>query len=158
MAEPKTVIIYTDGACDPNPGVGGWAAMLMVKDRPDIEPKLISGGEADTTNNRMELTAAIKGLQLLKSKCTVILHVDSEYVMNGFTKKWLEGWKKRGWKTADRKPVKNQDLWEQLEAEVNRHDVKWYWVRGHHEDEWNHLVDEKAVEARLKVVADLRRK
>lgn len=157
MAEPKTVIIYTDGACDPNPGVGGWAALLIFKGPPE-KREIISDGEAETTNNRMELTAAIQALRKLKYKYKVILNVDSEYVMNGFTRKWLEGWKKRGWKTSDRKPVKNRDLWEQLEAEVNRHEVKWNWIRGHHVDELNHLVDDAAVQARLKVANDLRKK
>ncbi|HQY88454.1 MAG TPA: ribonuclease HI [Tepidisphaeraceae bacterium] len=158
MPELQTVIVYTDGACDPNPGIGGWAAMLMVKDRPDIPPKLISGGEAESTNNRMEMTAVIEALKSLKTKCRVILNVDSEYVMNAFTKKWLEGWKKRGWKTSDRKPVKNQDLWEKLEPEVQRHEVVWNWIRGHHVDELNIEVDEAAVAARLKIAADLRKK
>jgi ribonuclease HI len=120
------VIIHTDGGCLGNPGVGGWGAVLeSCKQR-----KEISGGEPATTNNRMELRAAIEALSLLKKPCAVEMHTDSQYVRNGITK-WLFGWKKNGWKTASKEPVKNADLWRALDAAVSRHTVKWHWVKGH---------------------------
>jgi ribonuclease HI len=120
------VEIYTDGACRGNPGPGGWGALMRVGDR-ECE---IYGGEPATTNNRMELTAAIRALESLKRRCQVAVYSDSTYLRDGITT-WLADWKRRGWKTADRKPVKNQDLWEQLEALAASHDVEWHWVRGH---------------------------
>jgi ribonuclease HI len=136
------VTIYTDGACSGNPGPGGWAALLIFNGR----EKELSGGEALTTNNRMELTAAIKGLEALTRPCAVDLYTDSQYLREGITS-WLKGWKARGWKTADRKPVKNEDLWRALDEARNRHDVTFHWVRGHAHDPLNHRVDALAVAA-----------
>ena len=138
----ERVTIYTDGACSGNPGPGGWAALLIFKGR----EKELSGGEAVTTNNRMELTAAIKALEALTRPCTVDLYTDSQYVRQGVTE-WIKGWKARGWKTADRKPVKNEDLWRALDEARNRHDVQFHWVRGHADDPLNHRVDALAVAA-----------
>jgi len=120
------VQIYTDGACKGNPGPGGWGALLRWGEH----EKELFGGEARTTNNRMELTAVIRALAALERPMRVELHTDSQYVQKGITE-WLSGWKRRGWRTADRKPVKNEDLWRELEAQVARHDVRWHWVRGH---------------------------
>jgi ribonuclease HI len=120
------VEIYTDGACRGNPGAGGWGAVLRYRGR----ERELHGGERDTTNNRMELLAAIRALEALQRRCRVALYTDSQYVREGITT-WLAEWKKRDWRTADRKPVKNQDLWQQLEAAASRHDVEWHWVRGH---------------------------
>jgi ribonuclease HI len=117
---------FTDGACRGNPGPGGWGAVLRFGDR---EHEL-AGGEPNTTNNRMELTAAIEALKALKRPCRVALYTDSTYVRNGITQ-WLPAWRARGWRTADKKPVKNQDLWEVLAALAQRHEVEWHWVRGH---------------------------
>jgi ribonuclease HI len=138
----KHVEIYTDGACSGNPGPGGWGAVLV---HGDMEKEL-SGHEEHTTNNRMELMAAIKALSALKTPCRVDLTTDSKYVMQGITE-WLTGWKKRGWKTADKKPVKNADLWQELEAAAAKHDVKWHWVRGHDGHEYNERADKLATEA-----------
>jgi ribonuclease HI len=124
MAE--AVEIFTDGACRGNPGPGGWGVVLRYK---GVE-KTLHGGEALTTNNRMELTAAIAGLEALKRRSRVVLTTDSLYVMKGI-QEWLADWKRRGWKTADRKPVKNVDLWQRLDEAAARHEVKWQWVRGH---------------------------
>ncbi len=118
--------IYTDGACRGNPGPGGWGALLVHRGR----RKTLYGGEAETTNNRMELTAAIEALNALRGSRKVLLHTDSRYVMDGI-QKWLPNWKRRGWKTAARKPVKNQDLWQALDEAIARHDIDWCWVRGH---------------------------
>jgi ribonuclease HI len=120
------VRIYTDGACKGNPGPGGWGALLRSGDH----ERELFGGEPETTNNRMELTAVIRALEALKRRARVELYTDSEYVKNGITE-WLPAWKRRGWKTADRKPVKNVDLWQALEAAAERHEVHWHWVRGH---------------------------
>ena len=133
------VELFTDGACLGNPGPGGWAALLRTRGH----EKLISGGERDTTNNRMELMAAISGLAALKRGCEVRLVTDSEYVMRGITE-WLAGWQRRGWRTAAGKPVKNQDLWEALAAECARHTIQWEWVRGHSGHPENERVDEAA--------------
>ena len=130
------VVIWTDGACRGNPGPGGWGAVLLFGEH----RRELRGGERDTTNNRMELTAAIRALEALKRPCRVRLHTDSEYVMRGITE-WLAGWRARGWKTAARKPVKNQDLWQALDAEVARHDIDWRWVRGHSGVEENERAD-----------------
>jgi ribonuclease HI len=130
------VTIYTDGACSGNPGPGGWGAILMFGD----QEKEICGGERDTTNNRMELMAAIQALEALKRPCRVELHTDSQYVKNGITE-WIRGWKARGWKTADKKPVKNEDLWRRLDEARGRHDVTWRWVKGHAGHEHNERAD-----------------
>ncbi len=122
----KRVDIFTDGACSGNPGPGGWGALLRYGER----EKELLGGEAETTNNRMELTAAIKALEALTKPVEVHVHTDSQYLQLGITG-WLAQWKKRGWKTADKKPVKNVDLWQRLEAAVGRHRLHWHWVRGH---------------------------
>lgn len=121
-----TVYLYTDGACKGNPGVGGWGALL----RYGRHEKTLFGGEAHTTNNRMELTAIIEGLKALKRPCQVVICTDSQYVKNGM-ESWIHGWKKNGWKTANKQAVKNEDLWKNLDQEVQRHDVTWTWVKGH---------------------------
>lgn len=130
------VTIYTDGACSGNPGPGGWGALLIAGDR----RKEIKGGEPQTTNNRMELTAAIMALEALKRPCVVDLWTDSQYVRQGVTS-WLYGWKANGWRTADKKPVKNAELWQRLDAARARHEVRWHWVRGHAGHELNEHVD-----------------
>jgi ribonuclease HI len=135
----NTVDIWTDGACSGNPGPGGWGAVL----RYGGAEKEISGAEGATTNNRMELTAAIEALNALKRSSKVRLHTDSKYVMDGVTK-WIHGWKKNGWKTADKKPVKNDDLWRALEAAASRHEITWKWVKGHADNEMNNRADELA--------------
>ncbi len=121
-----TIEIFTDGACRGNPGPGGWGVLLLSGDR----RKTLHGGAQETTNNRMELTAAIEALNALNGSRTVILHTDSKYVMNGI-ESWIDGWKRCGWKTANKKPVKNQDLWQALDDAVKRHQVAWKWVKGH---------------------------
>jgi ribonuclease HI len=135
----KAVEIFTDGACRGNPGPGGWGAML----RYDGTVRDLSGSEAQTTNNRMELTAAIRALESLKRPCDVQLTTDSEYVKRGITE-WLQDWKRRGWKTAAKKPVKNADLWQRLDAAAARHRVQWLWVRGHSGHPENERADELA--------------
>ena len=132
----ETVVIYTDGACKGNPGPGGWGAFLRWGDH----EKELFGGEPNTTNNRMELTAVIQALGSLKRDCAVAVYTDSEYVKNGITT-WIHGWKKRGWRTADNKPVKNIELWQRLDALVASHDVQWHWVRGHSGDPGNERAD-----------------
>ncbi|WP_245365597.1 ribonuclease HI [Neorhizobium galegae] len=135
----KQVEIFTDGACSGNPGPGGWGAILRYGET----LKELYGGEADTTNNRMELLAAITALNALKTPCEVSLHTDSKYVMDGISK-WIFGWKKNGWKTADKKPVKNGELWQQLDAANQRHKVTWHWVKGHAGHPENERADELA--------------
>lgn len=130
------VSIWTDGACSGNPGPGGWGAILQFGDR----EKELSGGEPATTNNRMELTAAIAALEALTRPCAVDLYTDSQYVRSGVTS-WMRAWKVRGWKTADRKPVKNIELWQRLDRAAERHDVTWHWVRGHAGDPMNERAD-----------------
>ena len=137
----KHVDIFTDGACSGNPGPGGWGAIL----RHGETQKELSGGEAETTNNRMELLAAISALTALKSECEVDLFTDSKYVMDGISK-WIFGWKKNGWKTADKKPVKNAELWQALDLANQRHKVKWHWVKGHAGHPENERADELARE------------
>lgn len=132
----RTVEIYTDGACRGNPGPGGWGVVLIAGDR----RKTLYGGETETTNNRMELTAAIEALNALNGSQAVRLYTDSKYVMNGISD-WLPGWKRRGWKTAAKKPVKNQDLWQALDDARNRHSVTWQWVKGHSGDAGNEEAD-----------------
>lgn len=128
--------IYTDGACSGNPGPGGWGALLVFRDR----ERELTGSEPHTTNNRMELMAAISALEALKRPCTVDLHTDSQYVRNGITS-WIAGWKRKGWRTADNKPVKNEDLWKRLDTARERHEVTWHWVKGHADDVGNNRVD-----------------
>jgi len=139
---PDVVEIFTDGACRGNPGPGGWAALLRYKGR----EKTLHGAEPMTTNNRMELMAAIQALESLKRPCRVRLTTDSEYVKKGI-QEWLPGWKRRGWKTAGKKAVKNVDLWERLDQAAQRHEVEWYWVRGHNGHPENERVDRLAVAA-----------
>ncbi len=134
------VIIHTDGACRGNPGPGGWGAVLQTGGGHEKE---LWGGEALTTNNRMELMAAIQALEALTRPCRVDLHTDSKYVMQGITE-WIRGWKARGWKTAEKKPVKNDDLWKRLDAARARHEVKWHWVKGHAGHELNERADRLA--------------
>ena len=136
------VTIHTDGACSGNPGPGGWGVILQW----DGHTRELKGGEAHTTNNRMELMAAIMALETLKRPCEVDLHTDSEYLRQGITD-WINGWKRNGWRTAARKPVKNTDLWQRLDAAVGRHTVHWHWVRGHSGHDLNERADELAREA-----------
>ncbi len=135
------VTIYTDGACSGNPGPGGWGALLIAKG----QRREIKGGDIETTNNRMELMAAIEALRALKRPCLVQLYTDSSYVQKGMNE-WLMGWKAKGWKTSSRKPVKNADLWQALDAERARHTVHWHWVKGHAGDEGNEIADQLARE------------
>ena len=137
----KRVEVFTDGACSGNPGPGGWGAILRYNDT----TKELFGGEADTTNNRMELMAAIEALDALKAPSDVELYTDSNYLRGGITS-WIKGWKKNGWRTADRKPVKNAELWERLEKSASRHKVNWHWVKGHVGHDDNERADELARE------------
>ena len=136
------VEVFTDGACRGNPGPGGWAALL----RSGEHEKMISGAEPETTNNRMELMAAIRALEQIKRPSQVKLTTDSEYVRQGITQ-WIDRWRANGWKTAGRKPVKNQDLWQRLDTAVGRHEVSWFWVKGHSGHDENERVDQAAVAA-----------
>ncbi len=135
----EVVEVYTDGACKGNPGVGGWGVLLRVGAR----TRELCGGEAHTTNNRMELTAVIRALEALKRQCRVKLHTDSKYVQQGITA-WIHDWKKRGWKTAARKPVKNEDLWRRLDELAQQHEIEWLWVKGHAGHDGNERADELA--------------
>ena len=137
----KSVTIYTDGACSGNPGPGGWGAILDYNGR----EKELSGGEAETTNNRMELTGVIAALTALKEPCTVELYSDSKYVIDALSKGWAEKWQANGWRKADKKPALNADLWEVLLALVEKHDVRYHWVKGHAENEKNNRCDKMAV-------------
>ena len=137
----KTVTIYTDGACSGNPGPGGWGAILMYGQH----QRELSGGEANTTNNRMELTAVIQALSMLKEPCIVDLWSDSKYVIDGLEKGWAKGWKARRWKKADKKPALNPDLWDQLLTLTDIHSLRYHWVKGHAENEYNNRCDELAV-------------
>ncbi|MBI5110372.1 MAG: ribonuclease HI [Rhodovulum sp.] len=143
----KRVTIHTDGACSGNPGPGGWGAILEW----DGRSRELKGAEPQTTNNRMELTAAIMALEALRRPCAVDLHTDSQYLRQGITA-WIHGWKRNGWKTADKKPVKNVDLWQRLDAAIGRHQVRWHWVRGHAGHDLNERADALAREA----IAELR--
>jgi ribonuclease HI len=136
QAPAERVIIYTDGACKGNPGPGGWGAWL----RSGAHEKELWGGEAVTTNNRMELTAVIQALGALKKRCEVTIYTDSEYVRKGMTE-WIAGWQRRGWRTADNKPVKNAELWQELQLAVQKHQVEWRWVKGHSGDPGNERAD-----------------
>ena len=142
VSHEPAVELFTDGACSGNPGPGGWAAILRMGER----ERELSGGEPATTNNRMELMGAIAGLEALKRPCTVHLYTDSRYVLDGATK-WIRGWKRNGWRTADKKPVKNMDLWQELDALAQRHVVRWHWVKGHAGHPENERCDELANEA-----------
>jgi ribonuclease HI len=144
---PKTVDIFTDGACSGNPGPGGWGALLRYN---GVEKEL-SGGESPTTNNRMEMMAAIAALESLKRAVKVRIHTDSMYLRDGITK-WIHDWKKRNWRTADKKPVKNIDLWQRLEAALERHDVQWIWVKGHA----GHPENERADALARQAIAEMR--
>jgi ribonuclease HI len=135
---PK-VTIYTDGACSGNPGPGGWGALLRFGSK----EKELSGGEKETTNNRMELTAALEALKALTRPCQVEFYTDSEYLRKGITE-WMANWKRKGWKTAGKKPVKNQDLWQELDAAIQEHQINWHWVRGHAGQRENERVDRLA--------------
>jgi ribonuclease HI len=143
------ITLYTDGACSGNPGPGGWAALLEA----GSHARELSGAEPDTTNNRMELRAVLEGLAALKEPCRVTVHTDSAYVANAVNQRWLDNWQRRGWTTADKKPVKNRDLWEELLRQMDRHDVRFVKVKGHADDERNNRVDRLAVSA----IAELRR-
>ena len=144
MNELQSVEIATDGACKGNPGPGGWGALIRFGNT----EKEISGGEPDTTNNRMELRAAIEALNALKRPCKVRLSIDSTYVKDGITK-WIFGWQKNGWRTAARKPVKNADLWQDLLKAVERHQIEWHWVKGHNGDPDNERADQLASDAAI---------
>ncbi len=146
-ASPPHVVIHTDGACSGNPGPGGWGAILAFGDR----EKELKGGEASTTNNRMELTAAIAALEALNRPCRVDLHTDSQYLRNGVMS-WMPVWKRNGWRTADRKPVKNVDLWKRLDAALAPHQVRWHWLRGHA----GHSVNERADALARQAITELR--
>ena len=135
----EVVEIFTDGACKGNPGIGGWGVLLQYNGK----ERELCGGEAETTNNRMELMAAIQALTALKRPCRVILHTDSKYVQQGISE-WVHNWKKRGWKTADKKPVKNEDLWRRLDALAEQHRIDWVWVKGHSGHDENERADELA--------------
>ncbi|MBR3844230.1 MAG: ribonuclease HI [Clostridia bacterium] len=137
----KTVILYTDGACSGNPGPGGWGTILSYN---GVEKEL-SGSELNTTNNRMELTAVIRGLEALKEPCIVELYSDSKYVIDGLSKGWAVSWRARGWKKADKKPALNPDLWEQLLNLVEKHQLKYHWVKGHADNPYNNRCDQLAV-------------
>ena len=139
MTEMTTVEIFTDGACRGNPGPGGWGALLRSGDK----VRELYGGEENSTNNRMELTAAIEALAALKRSCHVVLTTDSEYVRRGITE-WLSNWKQRGWRNSNKKPVKNIDLWKRLDEEVARHEISWHWVKGHSGHPENERADELA--------------
>jgi ribonuclease HI len=132
----KQVIIYTDGACRGNPGPGGWGALIKF----ESAEKEIFGGQLDTTNNQMELSAAIEGLAALKEPCSVELFTDSKYVMDGITQ-WIQNWKKNNWRTAAKKDVKNKELWQKLDQLISQHRVQWHWVKGHSGDEGNEIAD-----------------
>ena len=136
------VVIHTDGGASPNPGPGGWAAILTFRDR----EKELKGGATETTNNRMELTAAISALEALKRPCRVDLHTDSQYLRDGITK-YIANWKRNGWRTADRKPVKNVDLWRRLDAALGEHQIRWHWVKGHAGHDLNERADALVGEA-----------
>ncbi len=143
------VIIYSDGGCKPNPGRGGWAVLLIWGDA----QKELSGGEADTTNNRMELTAAVRALEALKRPCRVEFYTDSEYLKKGITE-WIAGWRRSGWKTSKGDPVLNQDLWQKLDELTQRHEITWKWTRGHAGNPHNERVDRLATQARNNLTRD----
>ncbi|MBL7164242.1 MAG: ribonuclease HI [Anaerolineales bacterium] len=139
MTELPHVTIYTDGACSGNPGPGGWAALLKY----GVHEKELTGSAPETTSNRMEMTAALEAIQVLKQPCQVDFYTDSKYLRNGITQ-WLAGWKRKGWKTSAKKPVKNQDLWKALDEAIQEHQITWHWVRGHAGHRYNERVDRLA--------------
>jgi ribonuclease HI len=139
----KKITIYTDGACSGNPGPGGWGAVLFYRD----VKKEIFGGKKETTNNQMELQAVIEALSLLKESSDLTIYTDSKYVLDGITK-WIKSWKEKGWKTANKQPVKNKELWISLDQEANKHKINWKWVKGHSGDKGNDIADELAVKGR----------
>ena len=141
-SDKNHIIIYTDGACKGNPGIGGWGAVLIWQK----QEKHLSGRADDTTNNRMELTAVIEALNHLKRPMMVTLYTDSTYVKDGITK-WLQGWKRNNWRTSAKKPVKNQDLWQALDDACTRHDISWHWVKGHSDNRYNNIADQLASDA-----------
>ncbi|PSQ81225.1 MAG: ribonuclease HI [Bacteroidetes bacterium QS_1_63_11] len=141
-----TVSIYTDGACSGNPGPGGWAAIVIPEETPEATEQL-TGGEAYTTNNKMELRAALEALRALDASANVTLHTDSEYLSKAFNEGWLDSWQKNDWQTSSNNAVKNQGLWKALLEEADRHDVEWVWVKGHADNELNNMADELAVAA-----------
>ena len=143
----KTVTIYTDGACSGNPGPGGWGAILRYKEH----CREMSGGEKNTTNNRMELTGVIRALEALREPCAVELYSDSKYVIDALEKGWAAGWRRRGWIKSDKKPALNPDLWETLLALTERHEMRYHWVKGHADNPYNNRCDELAVAAREKL-------
>jgi len=147
MSDTNRIVIYTDGACSGNPGPGGWGAILRAGEH----EKELSGGEDETTNNRMELMAAIAALEELKKPAPIDLFTDSTYVRDGIMK-WIHNWKRNGWKTAAKKPVKNVDLWKRLEAAMERHDIEWHWVKGHNGHPDNERADELARNAIIRLV------
>lgn len=142
----KNIEVYSDGACSGNPGPGGWGAVL----RWNGHEKELSGGERETTNNRMELMGAISAFECLKEPCIVDYYTDSQYITKAFTESWLENWKRRGWKKADKSPVLNVDLWQRLEKAMEPHKITIHWVKGHAENPYNNRCDQLAVEARMK--------
>ena len=142
----KSVIIYTDGGCSPNPGLGGWGAILISPEHK--RSKEISGFEHDSTNNRMELTAAIKALEALKFPCSIELHTDSQYLQKAFCNKWIENWQKNNWKTKKKTDVANRDLWEILVQLSKTHSITWNWVKGHADNKYNNRCDELVLQAR----------
>ncbi|MBT9558570.1 MAG: ribonuclease HI [Myxococcales bacterium] len=146
MSTRRRVLLYTDGACSPNPGLGGWGAVLISPEQG--QRKTLSGAEPDTTNNRMELLAAIRGLEALKFPCRVELTTDSQYLCQAFKAGWLTKWKANGWKTSAKEPVKNEDLWRALDQLTELHDVEWHWVKGHAAHPENEEADRLAVAAR----------
>jgi len=151
----KTQIkLYTDGACSPNPGIGGWGAVLISEQHQ--RRRELSGSEKKSTNNRMEMQAAIEGLSALKHACTVKLYTDSTYLRNAFVQGWLKQWQKRGWKTASKQPVANRDLWLTLIKLTEKHEVEWHWVKGHSNNPENNCCDTLAVEARKNLKQQLK--
>jgi len=147
MPDMKPIYVYTDGACRGNPGPGGWAAILIY----GAYEKILCGREHNTTNNRMELTAALKALQILKTPCTVKLYTDSQYLKRAFTDRWIHRWRSNGWKNSNREPVKNQDLWSELWDETQRHHVEWIKVKAHANNKLNNRADKLAVAARNRI-------
>ncbi len=155
-AAKPLVHIYCDGACSPNPGIGGWGAVLIAPEHGNYRREL-SGAEPDTTNNRMELMGAIMALRALKRPSRVVVHTDSLYLRNAFEKRWLDAWQRNGWRTAQKQPVLNQDLWRELLELSAQHEIEWRWVRGHAGHEENERCDALAVAARLELAAKLSR-
>jgi len=150
VSDLPLVHIWSDGACSPNPGFGGWGAVLIAPEH-DNRRRELSGSEANTTNNRMELTGALMALRALKRPARVVVHTDSQYLRNAFEKRWLDGWQRNGWVTSSKQPVLNRDLWEELLELAKRHQIQWRWVRGHSTNVENNRCDELAVAARVEL-------